>query len=73
MGEASRVEGETFISSGERSLTKSNGSSDPYICNDLLQIAGGFVQRDWNANKKILVGRAGWLKENPLEKLGNYV
>ena len=46
MGKTLRLEGKASISSRKRSVTKGSGSSYPYFCNELLQIAGGFVQRD---------------------------
>ena len=44
MGKASRLERKAPISSGERDFAQGGGTSYPYIRNELLQIADGFVQ-----------------------------
>ena len=46
VGKAIGVERKTPISSKERGLAQGGGISYPYFLNELLEIAGGIVQRD---------------------------
>ena len=44
MGKASKLERKAPISSGERDFAQGSSTSYSYICNELLQVASGFVQ-----------------------------
>ena len=46
MGKVSRLERKTSISSVERDFAQGGDTSYPYISNELLQIASGFVQEN---------------------------